>query len=182
MIEIRYTITPAEYQEANSLLMKNSGLRRKLTYSFVTWLGPLLGALMVASAVIVSTWAEPDYTSGFVLLVCGLYFLSLPWLCRRMMRRRHRMQRLSTEIILTAGNEGIQIQRANGEAETRYRWPAFQKQVESQAMFVLFPNMLVFLPIPKRAMTSEQQQELRALIAAHLPGSSSPSAAQPAVS
>jgi len=182
MIEIRYTITPAEYQEANSLLMKNSGRRRKLIYSFVTWLGPLLGALMVAFAVIVSAWAQPDYTSGFVLLVCGLYFLSLPWLHHRMMRRRHRMQRLSTEIILTAGNEGIQIQRANGEAETRYRWPAFQKQVESRAMFALFPNMLLFLPIPKRAMTEQQQQELRALIAAHLPGSSSPPAAQPALS
>ena len=52
----------------------------------------------------------------------------------------------------------------------------------SATMFVLLPNKRQFIPLPKRAMTEQQQQELRALIAAHLPGSSSPPAAQPAVS
>lgn len=62
------------------------------------------------------------------------------------------------------------IKRVNREADTRYGWSAIERSLDSKRLIVLLPNKVQFIPIPKRTMSAEQQQDLRALIAAHVPG------------
>jgi hypothetical protein len=92
-------------------------------------------------------------------------------------RRFFRDQKLPVERTLQAQDSGISIVRTDGAAESRLSWSVLDKAVESDGAFILIPNLRTFIPVPKRVMTPEQQDEFRALVAAHVPG---PEQAHPA--
>lgn len=48
--------------------------------------------------------------------------------------------------------------------EGRLAWDAFIGWEEAERVFALFPSPISFFPIPKRAMTGEQQNEFRTLL------------------
>jgi hypothetical protein len=185
-VEIRYTLAFEDYAEANRLLLLNTTLRRKVSYylfvRFGLWYGiPLLGLAaagflvilyapgyamneLVGSAVAIAAWA------GAIGIISQVAY-------RMKLKRLYKEQKLAREISLRADEGGVFVARIDGTSETRFAWPAFDKAVESEQAFVLFPSLRMFLPVPKRAMTPEQQQEFRALLAAHLPGAGVPVAA-----
>ena len=48
--------------------------------------------------------------------------------------------------------------------ESRLTWTLIIGWAEVDRVFALFPSPLTFFPIPKRAMTDQQQNELRSLL------------------
>jgi hypothetical protein len=167
-MEIRCTLTIKDYSAGNSLMLRNSGFGRRLGYWQATWLGPLMGVWLFCVGFVLIYPKLADPWMAAVVFVVGLVAFSAPLRYRRLLRKRFAMQKLDTELLVTASSAGIEVKRESRDAETRYGWSAIEKQMETEELFVLFPNMVQFLPIPKRVMTPEQQQEFRGLIAASM--------------
>lgn len=123
-----------------------------------------------------AAWAGILAAIGWVGIMCVIS----PFTHRRKVARCFREQKLQVERILATSDSGIHIARTDGEAEGRMKWTAFDKGLETDELFVLLPNGRQFVPVPKRAMTYEQQNEFRDLMATHVPGAEAP--AQKAVS
>jgi hypothetical protein len=179
-VEIRYTLKPEDYAEANRQWLLNTTRRRKVSYYFMRsgfWIGiPLLG---LAIAGFVLNLYAPWYglggsVSGILAIVAwaGAICIICRFIYQRKIARLFREQKLSREILLKAEESGLLVARTDGTSETRFTWEAFDKAVESEQAFILFPSARTFLPVPKRAMDPTQEQEFRALLAAHVPGTS----------
>jgi len=54
-------------------------------------------------------------------------------------------------------------------AESRITWGVIVGWAEAERVFALFPSPNVFVPVPKRAMTDDQQNEFRALLRNKIP-------------
>jgi hypothetical protein len=53
--------------------------------------------------------------------------------------------------------------------DSKLAWPLFTRWTEASRIFVLYQQSKVVVPVPKRAMTAEQQSEFRALLQKHIP-------------
>lgn len=182
-MEIRYTITLEDYREGNRLWLLHSTFPRKLNYLLFVRSGFWVGLPLFCIALILFfvNLTEPRYpfggaVSGIIAAAAwiGAICVICPLVYRRKTARSFREQKLACERILKADDSGIFVARTDGTSESRLTWAAFDKAVESDETFVIFPNLRTFVAIPRRAMTAEQQQEFRALLAAHVPGSASP--------
>ncbi len=172
-METHYTLTIPEFKEAYGVMWRQASLRHRFQYWYFTWLGLLLGLYILGLAVFLFSVPNPNQPFVLLLVVVALVGISGPWRYRKLIKRNYKMQNLDTELAVAADSEGITVTRANKDALTRYGWTAIERHVESKNMLVLFPARLQFIPIPKRAMTPEQQAEFRALVAAHIPNSGS---------
>jgi YcxB-like protein len=63
--------------------------------------------------------------------------------------------------------DGLYFRTSAGES--RLTWNLIIGWVEVERVFALFPSPLTFFPIPKRAMTDQQQDELRSLLKNNIP-------------
>jgi hypothetical protein len=59
-------------------------------------------------------------------------------------------------------DDGLRFRTAAGES--RLSWNLFMGWSEVARVFALLPSPVTFVPIPKRAMTPGQQEELRSLL------------------
>lgn len=183
-MEIRYTPTVEEFREANLIALVNKGGLLKLKYDlYVRWAfvaGPIL---IVCGLFLV--WQGVHYGVDAMLLILffaitfggGVGMLFNPWWYRRKVRRLFAERKGQTELIYSADDSGFSCMRADGASEGRANWSVFEKAVETPNIFALFPNRGQCVYLAKRAMTPEQQSELRALVAAHIPDAGRPSAA-----
>jgi len=176
-MEIRYTLTPDDYAEGNRLLLLNSTFLRKLNFFLFVklgqWLGiPIFGIAVVLFVLNLETprWRLGPSVAGILGALAWLGFLGIiyPYTYKKRLTRYFKELKMSGERTLTADASGISITRVDGAAEGRFSWSVMDGGVESEAQFALFPNLRQFVPLPKRAMTLEQQSEFRALVAAHI--------------
>ncbi len=70
------------------------------------------------------------------------------------------------EIVLALDDEGTVATFPTGES--RLNWRAYTKCKETGSMFLLFFSAYRYVSIPKRAMTPQQIEELRALVKARI--------------
>lgn len=166
-MEIRYTLTIGEFKEAYGVMLRRASAYYHFYYWSVTWLGPLIGVVLLSLALLLFSIPHPNQPLVFLLVVIAVVNILAPLRHRGTIRRNYRMQNLNGEISVSAGADGMTVRRMNKDIATRYGWTAIERHFESKNMFVLFPTRLQFVPIPKRAMTAEQQSEFRALVAAH---------------
>jgi len=66
------------------------------------------------------------------------------------------------EVVLVLDGEGTVATFPTGES--RLNWRAYTRYKETGSMFLLFFSPYRFMSIPKRAMTAEQIEDLRALV------------------
>lgn len=69
--------------------------------------------------------------------------------------------------IAEMSENGLHFQTSAGES--RLAWNLIIGWVEVERVFALFPSPLTFFPIPKRAMTDQQQDEMRSLLKNNIP-------------
>jgi|SRR5580700_1039577 hypothetical protein len=178
-MEIRFTLTMEDYREGNRLWLLNSTLRRKLNYNLFVRFGYWIGIPLFSVALILffANLFAPAHRMGAAMsgvaaaaAWIGLIFIVCPFTYGRKIARSFREQKLPSERTLKADESGVHVARTDGAMESRMGWTAFDKAIESNSIFVLFPNLRTFVPVPKRAMTAEQQREFRTLVAAHVPG------------
>lgn len=159
-------MTVEEYREGNKLLLLNTSLGRKFNYYMCYWAAPFIGILLIALFVLLFF---RDHDSIFILLL-GIYWCIIPILMARRSRKRYREQKLDREWQIDAHDAGLDVVIDDGNADSHYRWQALEKYLESDRLFVVLQNQMAFIPIPKRAFSSDQENEFRALLNAKLDG------------
>jgi YcxB-like protein len=173
-MEIRYVLTPEEYREGYLTMLRGATMRYRVASWLYAWPGVVVGLCLVgAGSWMLYSRGPGDLIIPVALLAVGVALVALPVRLQSTLRRLHRLQDLSREIHLTADPESLHVRRAMRDAETRYGWTAIEKSGESRNLILLFPNKVQFIPVPKRALTPVQMDELRAMIAANVRGAAS---------
>jgi hypothetical protein len=80
-----------------------------------------------------------------------------PWFSARMQFRR--MPSAQDPITLAVLGSGLRVQSRH--ADSQIAWSAFIGWREEKSVFVVFTQPRLYVPIPKRAFTGEQQTEFR---------------------
>lgn len=120
---------------------------------FSVWLN--WGALLRGSS--------SDRVAVFVpAAICGLIFLLIGWGSPRY--RAGRM--ILREVTWTFSEQGVHL--ASNVSTADLRWEAFLKYRETPKGFLLFVQKSMAQFIPKRALTAEQVDDLRAVLVAHV--------------
>lgn len=169
-MELRYTITPEEFVEA-SMLWATTRQRKRRESLMTSRRGLVYLAILLASGILISQ-LRGRYFVWMIVLLVGIYAVAVGFrklICPRSLRRSYEHQSSDLNIRVAIGESGIEAERAGGEVISRYLWTAFVGHLEGQNTFVLYLNRMQSLIIPKRSMTPEQREELRALLAGHIP-------------
>jgi YcxB-like protein len=165
-VQVDYTLSLEDFYQSSRLWMRNKGLLARIWLVILTKaliLGFVLLLVWIGNAV--TNFLPASWNTFF--LIWGIWLIVVSLISKRTMKKRYGMQKLDVPFKLRADYEGIEISK--GDSFTRYGWKSFDKVVDSKDMTLLVVNKLVYIPIPKRALTSEQQSELRTLLAMHIP-------------
>lgn len=166
-MEIRFTLTAEEFREGYGLMLRNSTFQYRLSYWFRSWLGPVIGLWILGCSLVILA-GNGSFALVLILWVAGAVALVAPLRFRATLRKLFRLQNLHQEIAVAVDAGGVVIKRVTRDADTRYGWAAIERSRESKRLIVLLPSKVQFIPIPKRAMTPAQTDELRGLIAANV--------------
>jgi len=167
-MQVNYGITLEDYVEANRLWLLNTTLMHKVCYFLWSRFALIIGAILFALGVAVITLNTNNVGAGSASIGMGLVLASNPFRYRRVLKKRYAWQKLGTDLQIDAQSSVLEVKRANGEAESRYKWSAFDKWMESKNLFVLFPSKMQFIPVPKRVLNQAQQEEFRNLMKANI--------------
>ena len=129
----------------------------------------IFGAVIFGGGIVL-WWQNPDdVVSSAAFCLIGAFFLLRPLISSWYTARLYRMQKLGAEVLLDVDDQRMLAERSDGQADSTWKWPILEKWGESPEVFVILPNSATFVTIPKRVLAPEQQDELRALLTAHIP-------------
>lgn len=166
-MHIQFFINERDYKSAALLAM-----RKRSNISALDYYGPYIVAVIWIGA---STIPNPfnNYlqdsvdlllTLGVVPIVIGILALR-----RRTMQREYKKLR-SLHPLQAVDVDAIGLRNSTTDTIVRTDWKVFSKFAEDKASFVLFhEGSVTFFPVPKSNLTSQQIDELRNLLAAHMP-------------
>ena len=167
-MEISYQLTEDDYRQGYSAFR-----RRKAFSVWTTRIGWVLLFLALGEALYTSI-------SGFnrelptVALLWGVvaFWAYCLWYAPRYVARRMIKGSPSASLPHTAqlSEDGLYFRTSAGES--RLAWNLIIGWVEVERVFALFPSPLTFFPVPKRAMSHQQQDELRNLLQNKIPNKS----------
>jgi len=157
-VEVSFQLTLADVLAARRFLL----LRSK-----AGWLLPLLAVVLVADAIVRSSWSNALYS------VLWLGMLG-PWLLylqpRRAFKATPSMRAAHSWVV---GPDGLRFEAVDADsarlASSEMAWATIARARESRAAFVLQPSRGTACVLPKRAFTPQALAEMRTLLAAHVP-------------
>ena len=159
-MEISYKLTEDDYRQGYK------AFRRRKTFSlWATRIGYVCLFLVLATALLESIFG-PDRSFPNLALLWGLaaFWSYCLWYAPRYAARKMITGSPSASLphTMDISEDGLHSRTSAGES--RLAWNLFIGWVEVDRVFALFPSPLTFFPIPKRAMSSEQQEELRSIL------------------
>jgi hypothetical protein len=157
-VQLSYQLTESDYRQGFKAFRTRTAYRRwliRIAY-FIFFFMVVLGLLTTfARRAFGELW--PLY---LLLLFWGYYLWYGPYMIGRRTMKGSPSARTPRTIDIT--DAGLHDQ--NNLADSRVDWKVFVGWAENDKVFALFPSSMTFIPIPKRAMTSAQQEEFRALL------------------
>lgn len=164
-MEISYQLTEDDYRQGFK------AFRRRTTYSL--WRSRIAFAclfLILAVALLVSIFG-PDRSFPNLALLWGLaaFWICCLWYAPRRVARKMITGSPSASLPHTVDMSEDGLHFRTSASESRLMWSLFTGWAEADRVFALFPSPVSFLPIPKRAMTHDQQSELRTLLQQKVP-------------
>jgi hypothetical protein len=166
-MHIEYQITEDDFASAGRLAVQTKSKFAALQRYFLAGLGALLiasGAVVaIAGHALSGLW--PPLLWGSILLGIAVFYGFYGYQFRRVYRKAPLLRERRT---LDVDDETLQFKTTNSEGRTT--WSAYIKFAENKDVFILFQQgNQIFVPIPKRDLTTLQIDELRSLLNAHLP-------------
>jgi hypothetical protein len=169
-MQIQFTLTFDDYREANGAVIRSRKNRWLARFGVISLL--LLIALLLVVIVVVtianrqtgqSVWPELKQEWPFLALAAYLMFVALTS-PRRALRRGWRAQpNLQLGRRIEVGETSLVID--DSQTRMEFKWNAFLRHVESPNLFVLLPNEMMLVMIPKRALGGDAQvAEFRRLL------------------
>jgi hypothetical protein len=168
-MQTEYVISLEEYLHANRLWARNEVLRYRTCYWFRSWPAVVLGVLFILSVIFLKWFETSSKALAVATLIIGLILILQPYGYRQTMRKSYDRNKMALPVRVNVTDACLEIALANGNADSRLAWPLFEKYIESESLFQLVFRRASFVLIPKRALTPDQQSELRALLASHIP-------------
>lgn len=178
MVTIKFHLTEQEFFDFNYYTSWSAPERSR--YRFLYYGKVFLLYFLIAAVYIFTNHSSQILVDFVIFSSIGLvYFLLIPSLIRRSIRRRVRgmLADRENEHILQESQVSLDesgIYDKDSVSETRYDWEAIVRLSESETTFYLYTNSYHAIVIPKRAISGQDQlAALRKLLDMHLPLSSS---------
>ena len=157
-MEICYQLTEDDFRQGYRAVRRRT--RRQLWLNRISY---VVLVLVFAMAVLVSTFDRslPILTLLWGVTAFGIWSLwyGPRYLAKKMIRGS---PSASLPHTLDISERGLYFQTS--ASESRLAWDLITGWAEADRVFALLPSLATFVPIPKRAMTHEQQIELRTLL------------------
>ena len=163
-MEITYQLTEDDYRQGYK------AYKRRAKSSL--WLSRLsyLVFFLVLAAMLFVLIIGPDrsFSTLFPLLFFVAFWIWCIWYAPHRVARNMIKGSPGAALAHTAefSDDGLHFRTTAGES--RLSWNLFRGWSEADRVFALFPSPVTFVPIPKRAMTPGQQEELRSLLRSKL--------------
>jgi hypothetical protein len=163
-VEISYQLTKDDYRQGFKAFRKRTTLSR--------WTNLIAVAaffITLASALVLSFFGrDKSFPNLFPLWAILAFWAWFVWGCpyyvaHKMIKGSRNASLPHTVNISESGLYSVTL-----VAETRFTWDLIVGWVEAERVFALFPSSISYFPIPKRAMTNDQQNELRTLLQAKI--------------
>jgi len=175
-LTFQYSESLQDYRRATRLCHLNTTLKRKLHWWYLL-ASPFLGVILLLLAALLALLPPANRPlSGPALAGAiggcvggGLVAVFQRPLFARKVKSYYEQQNLSREKTATITEKGIQIEHLDGSAESRMDWSLMSNWVESDHLFMVFLNRLRFITFPKDCLGKAQQDDLRFLLATHIP-------------
>jgi hypothetical protein len=162
-MHIAYQIDENDFVSAGRLAMQK---RSKLAM-YKLYILPLIGVLLIASGVI-SAIERPNITGLWPVILWGTVLLCVPLLWNYQFRRAYRKAPLLRDR-RTLDLDSSHITFKTETSDARVPWNFYTKFAENEKIFILFQQgNQIFIPIPKRELSSSQIDELRSIFETHL--------------
>lgn len=159
-MEISYQLTEDDYRQGYKAFR-----RRKTSSLWFNRIGYVCLSLVLLTALRESIFG-PDKSFPSLALLWGLsaFWGYCLWYAPRYASKKMIKGSPSASLphTMDISEEGLHARTSVGEC--RLTWQQFIGWLEVDRVFALFPSPLTFFPIPKRAMSSEQQEELRSIL------------------
>lgn len=166
-MRLTYDITLRDYREAWWLHIR-SDFSRRLTVLILYRIIPVLGLFAFYCAWWI--WQnEQDTTETLAWIIIGSMWSAL------VLVPSFRIRRLYAQSGMNRGNWNIDISSDGvvitqpGMVESRYKWASIQRFVEDNRVLLLYVSQIRFIPVPRRVLSADQQEELHRLLSAQLP-------------
>jgi hypothetical protein len=159
-MEISYQLTEDDYRQGYK------AFRRRTKFSlWASRFGYVCFFLILATALFVSIFG-PDRSFPNLALLWGFvaFWIWCIWYAPRRVARKMISGSPSASLPYTVDLSEDGLYFLSSASESRLTWDLITGWAEADRVFAVFPSPLSFLPIPKRAMTDSQQNELRTLL------------------
>ena len=177
MVAVSFHLTEEEYFDFNYYTSWAAPERRK--YRLFYYGKVFLLYFLVAAVYILTNHTSQIAIDFIIFSIIGLvYFLLIPYLIRRSIRRRVKgmLAAKENEHILQESQlilDDTGIYDKDNVSESRYDWEAIVRKSETETTFYLYTNSYHAIVIPKRALKSTAElTSLRKLLDTNLPLSS----------
>ena len=159
-MEISFQVTADDYRQAYN------GYRKRTAFSRWAYrVYYVLFAIVFAMALILSFFGpDKSFSYLFPLWAIAAFWAYVLWYCPYYVARKMTKGSRVTTLPKTVEITDAGIYSRSSAAESRLAWETIIGWVEVERVFALFLTPISFFPIPKRAMTEDQQNEFRTLL------------------
>ncbi len=161
---LSYQLTVDDYTHSIKACRRTNPLTKwtlRLCYAVVT--------VVIGLAIIGTLYTPADKRPSPIPLILIVVFWAYIIIALPRMTAKRQVERMPTAHgpqNTSITEEGIRI--VSSCSDFNLHWPAFIRSMELSDVFVMFLSPSHVIPLPKRAMTPEQQSELREMLRKHV--------------
>jgi hypothetical protein len=167
-VQIVYRVTQEDFESASWLALHKGPILRALQFYFrIGFIGLWVGVCLIPvfASPTLRNLLEACVFSGFGL---ALFFWQLFFTRLRFRRAYRRSATLHRHTQLGIDDSGLHV--VTPESDSRSTWRAYLKYSENRSVFIIYHvGNVIFVMIPKRELTVTQIDDVRSILAAHLP-------------
>jgi len=162
-VEISYQLTTDDYRQGFK------AFRRRTPFSRWTYRLSYVCFFLILVVALLLSFSRDKTSNLFPLWAMVAFWAWFLWYCPY--RVANKMIKGSPNAALphTVDISESGLYSRSAAAETRFTWQLIIGWAEVERVFALFPSPISFFPLPKRAMTEDEQNELRTLFQSKIP-------------
>jgi len=164
-VEISYQLTTDDYRQGFK------AFRARTTFArWSTLFGYVCFFLVLAAALLLAVFGpDKSFANLFPLWILAAFWGWYLWYCPYHVASKMIKGSPSASLPHTVEISEAGLHFRTSISDSRFTWELIVRWAEAERVFALFPSPISYFPIPKRAMTDQQQSEFRALLESKVP-------------
>jgi hypothetical protein len=162
-MQIEFQCDLKDYEELFAAQLAKP-LGRKILFSAVS------GLLIIAVVFALVSLGMPEGRAFVFIILCWFALVVTSLVIRRVWIRRdfRGHPHFSRRQVVQVDEIGLRVE--SGVERSEMKWAAYERYQETQTLFLLYLGARSVQPIPKRALSADQTEELRELLSSKVPG------------